>query len=103
MLCAVIFLSYSGTYMFTWTTVAATGYFAPYDMYMNDGAIASSYCNSQSSSGAYSCSNTVVIHCESGSRVYIQCGPSQSCRFRNNDQNSSALQSFAGFLLAADD
>ena len=97
------FLTPAGTYMFTWSTVAADAYTAYTDMYMNDDAIASSFCNSASSEVSYSCSNTVVHHCQSGARVYIQCSPARPCRFRSNSDVNGALQSFAGFLLSAQD
>ena len=84
-----------GMYMFTWTTVSlgSTNYYS--DMFMDDDIIAASL---GSDSGSDPATSIVFIHCESGARVYIQCGP-YSCRPRND--RAYGLQSFAGFLVAA--
>ena len=70
------------------------------DMYMNGDVIAASYC---SDTDARSCTNTVVIHCESGSRVYIQCGTNYACQFRSDSSGGTGFQTFSGFLLSAED
>ena len=82
--------------MFTWTAVSESQNNMFSDMYMDDDIIATSL---GSNSGSDPATNIVFIHCESGARVYIQCGPGQSCRPRNDQVYG--LQSFAGFLVAA--
>ena len=64
---------------------------------MNDNIIATT---TSATVEANQSSQTVFIHCETGARVYIQCGPNHSCQFRNDLHHD--LPTFAGFLVAAD-
>ena len=43
-------------------------------------------------------SNTVLVHCNSGNKVYVQCG-SSACYTVGSDIN---YHTFAGFLVSAD-
>ena len=82
--------------MFTWTLVSVGNNRVFSDMYMNDDIIAASLSSNQSGDPS---TNIVFIHCESGTRVYIQCGPEFNCQPRND--RAHGLQTFAGFLVAA--
>ena len=82
-------------YMFTWTTATLNDNRFESSMYMDDGIIASSFSGKNSPNQA---TQIVFIHCESGARVYIQCGSnSENCRPYNSVD--IGLQTFAGFLL----
>ena len=86
-------------YMFTWTVVS--DYDSRYisDMYMNDDVIASGWSNINSLGQS---SNVVFIHCDSGSRVYIQCGPTSSQNCWPHPHSYHGLNTFSGFMLAAE-
>ena len=84
--------------MFTWSSVAMNSNAFHSDMYMDDAIIASAW--NPSSGASLSASNVIFIQCESGSRVYIQCGPDLNCRPREHDHG---LLTFSGFLVNADD
>ena len=90
-----------GMYLFTWTTVADIDNLFLSIMYMNEDIIASGFGNGNA--GSNSASNTILIHCASGSRVYIQCNPTGSCRSRATSNGLSDIHTFAGFLVTADD
>ena len=84
--------------MFTWTVVSSGNERYISDMYM-DGAIIGASVSNGRGGYATSSSNVVFIHCETGNRVYIQCGSENSCMPRPDDHG---LVTFAGFLVAAD-
>ena len=82
-------------YMFTWTIANAWDERLNSDMYMNNDIIASTWSGPV---GSEVSSNTVFIHCQSGARVYIQCGPDHACRTR---AHYHGYQTFGGFLVTA--
>ena len=86
-------------YMFTWTTATTTDRRFISNMYMDDDIIASSF---TAASPANQSTQIVFIHCESGARVYIQCGNEYNCQPYNTIA-PSGLQTFAGFLVTADE
>ena len=47
-------------------------------------------------------SNSVVIHCGSGSRVYITCGGVQACRLHGTEHGYTNTVTFSGYLVDAD-
>ena len=90
--------SFSGMYMFTWHHRVRNDYRFFSDMYMNEDLIATNW--SYGPSGAMSSSQLVFIQCESGSRVYVQCGSDHSCVTHDLGLK---VQSFSGFLVMAND
>ena len=86
--------------MFTWTAVANGNNYFFSNMYMNDDIIALGWSNSNN--GAESGSNTIFIHCDSGSRVYIQCGPDRNCRSRTTEFGLIEIHTFAGFMVSSE-
>ena len=48
-------------------------------------------------------SNIVLVHCQSGSRVFIRCGPVLDCTIRSLSDGWSDATTFSGFLMAEDD
>ena len=85
--------------MFTWTSVSIGVYQYNSDMYMNSDIIASNWARGGSGNSGAS-SNTVIIHCDTGARVYIQCGTIYNCHPLDHYYD---LQTFSGLLLEADE
>ena len=86
--------------MFTWSATASNDARVFSDMYMDNDILATILAHAAGGTGNQAASNTVITHCASGSRIYIQCGPTYMCQPRGN---YDALQTFAGFLLSEDD
>ena len=87
-------------YMFTWTIVSESSNSFLANMYMDDNVIASCLPNGSNSNSG---SSTVVIQCDSGSRIYIACRPEGGgCQTKATQNGLGDTHSFTGFLLAGD-
>ena len=84
--------------MFTWTVdCSSSRRFVTY-LYKDDDIIVQTY---TAQNYDVQSTNTVFLHCASGSRVCIQCGPNFTCEARTLDE--LAVMTFSGFLIAAED
>ena len=86
----------SGMYQFTYSTLSVSDQLSISAIWIEDTLLVTSYASGPAHGHA---SNTVLVHCNSGNKVYVQCGNGHACDPSGSTTN---YHTFAGFLVPAD-
>ena len=82
-------------YLFTYTTLSVWDQASVSTIWIENTLLVTSYASGPGHSEA---SNIVLVHCNSGNKVYVQCN-SVACYTHGDSRN---MHTFAGFLVSAD-
>ena len=86
----------SGMYLFTYTTLSIHNQHSISSIWIENTLLVTSFGNGPNNGKA---SNTVLVHCNSGNKVYVQCDHEYVCYTEGDNRN---YHTFAGFLVSAD-
>ena len=88
-----------GLYYFSHFSVGLASNSASTEIWMDDTYLVTSLTSGGTTPAT---GNSVVVHCNSGSKVYVQCGPAP-CTQQGTTNNYQNSVTFLGFLLTSDD
>ena len=94
---------FTGLYLFTASSaryMSTSQKDAIVEIVMDDTSLVTVFGATSSNSAS---SNVVLVNCQSGSRVYVQCGPVYDCYIRGDGNGWSDVTTFSGLLIAEDD
>ena len=86
----------SGMYQFSYSTIGVWGSYSISSIWIENTLLVTSYAVGSENPSA---SNSVLVHCSSGIKVYVQCGSSFACYPAGTYEN---YHTFSGFLVSAD-
>ena len=88
----------SGMYLFTYSTLTTWNTNSVSNIWLEDTLLVTSLANGGGPSHGEA-SNTVLVHCNSGNKVYVQCD-NEYVSYAEGDYRN--YHTFAGFLVSAD-
>ena len=90
----------NGMYLFSHSSAAWANSFSITEIWMDDIRLVTSFAVNDVTPAA---SNSVLVHCTSGGKVYIQCDTLHACTPWGTDGNFHNTVTFSGYLVAGDE